>query len=449
MKPKIILEPPGPKARKVLARDASIMSNSLTRAYPLVVERAKGSNLWDVDGNRYLDFNSCIAVMNLGHSNKRILRALREQALKATHAGFLDFYGEPPLSFSEKLVSLMPKGLNRVFLSNSGTESIEAAMKLARWHTGRKYFLAFYDGFHGRSLGALSLTSTKTVHRAGFGPFYPVIHVPYPNPYRNPFGVEGEEVVNEVMGYIEEYVFGKEVDPSEVAALFVEPVQGEGGYVVPPKGFLKELEKLCKTHGLVFVDDEVQSGGMRTGRFLAIEHFGAKPSVVCMAKSIGGGMPLGATVFGEELNKWPPYSHASTFGGNFLACAAGREALEILGQKKLSKKVTRDGEYAIKYLKDLQSEAELIGDVRGIGLMIGIELVKDRASKTPAIEERKKLELSLFKRGVCVLGAGKSVIRIAPPLTIPREDLEAGLEIISEEIKKLSMQKLSMQKGRR
>ena len=441
MKPKIIFSPPGPKAKKIIARDKKIMSNSLTRVYDLVVEKGKGANLWDIDGNCYLDFNSCIAVMNLGYSNEKILNALKGQLEKITHGAFSDFYGKTPLRFSEKLIALVKnQNLKRVFLSNSGTESIEAAIKLAKFATKRKYLLAFYDCFHGRSLGALSLTCSKRVHRAGFGPFIPTIHVPYPNCYRNPFNLEEpSEVANATMAWIEDYVFAKKADPNEIAAVFFEPILGEGGYVVPPKKFVKDLKKICSANGILLVVDEVQSGCLRTGKFLAIENFEVTGDIVCLAKGIANGFPLGATLFKEVLNLWPPYSHANTFGGNFVSCAAGEVALDLYSDKNLARAVVKKGKEALKFLNELKAKSKIIGDVRGMGLMIGLEIVKDKKTKAFGTEICKKIILNCFKKGLLLLSAGthSNVIRIAPPLIISEEDFNAGLEILASEIKKL------------
>ncbi len=435
MKPKILVRPPGPKARQVLARDKRVISGSLNRVYGLVVEKAYGVNIEDVDGNVYLDFNSCIATMNFGHAHPRITSAIREQLEKAAHTAFLDFYAETPVRFCEELVGLMPQGLDRVFLSNSGAEAVEAAMKLARYHTKRKYFLAFQGAFHGRTYGALSLTSSKAVYRAGFGPFLSVFHAPYPYVYRSDTPDDPEETVSNCISFIEDQVFNKQAPPEEFAAIFVEPVQGEGGYVVPPKRFLVELRRICDEHGILLVDDEVQAGCFRTGRFLAIEHFGVKPDVVCMAKALGGGLPLGATVASGEVMDWIPGSHASTFGGNLVSCAAGREVVRLMKDPHLGPSVIKKGEYAISKLKELQDDVETIGDVRGLGLMIGVELAKRRASRMVTTRRPETVVGSAFQDGVCLLPAGDATVRIVPPLIIDREDLEAGLEVAEKSLK--------------
>lgn len=437
MKPLIKVKPPGPKARHIITRDSRVVSNSLARAYGLVIAKAYGVNYEDVDGNIFLDFNSGIAVTNLGHSQGPIREAVKTQVDVGCHGAFLDFYSELPLRFSEDLVKRMPKGLNKVFLSNSGTESIEAAMKLARSHTKRKLFLAFQGSFHGRTYGSLSLTSSKIIYKEGFGPFLPAIHVPYAYCYRCPFAGDAAECCLGTLDFIEENVFKKEAAGEEFAAMFVEPVQGEGGYVVPPKEFIIGLRKICDDHGIVYVDDEVQAGCFRTGKFLAIENFGVKPDVVCLSKALGGGLPLGATVFREEFNTWRPGSHASTFGGNLVACAAGIASLKIMKKKGFGDDVQRKGRYMMKRLREIEADSPYVGDVRGLGLMIGLELVKDKKSKKPGKEEREKVIKRCFENGLALLGAGESTIRIAPPLIIEKADIDAGLDILAQSIRKL------------
>ena len=406
----------------------------MVREYPLVLHRASGVNLWDVDGNRYLDFAAGIAVMNVGWSHPSVVAAIKSQLRNVTHAAFLDFYSDVPVRFAEELLKFLPDKLNRVYFSNSGAETIEAALKVARYHTKRKYFISFYGGFHGRTFGALSLTSAKVIQRSHFGPFLPIIHAPYPSPYRCPVGVESTRCDFEVLRYMKEEVFKTEVSPEEVAAIFVEPIQGENGYIVPPATFLKQLRELCDEHGILLVDDEVQSGCYRTGKFLAIEHFGVEPDIVCLSKALGGGLPLGVTVANEKIMNWPRGSHASTFGGNTLACAAGLAVLELMKEKGFGKKVLEKGEYIKERLKKLQSDYEKIGDVRGIGLMIGVEFVQDRETKEPATELRDKILREAFEKGLAMLPAGESTIRFCPSLTIEKEDIDSGLEIFTSVI---------------
>lgn len=419
----------------MLKRDGRASSSSLARVYPLVIERGSGVNLYDVDGNRFLDFNSGIAVMNLGYGHPKIVKAVVDQVKVLTHAAYLEFYSELPVQLSERLFKLIPS-MGRSFLANSGAESIEAAMKLARHYTKRKYFISFYGSFHGRTLGALGLTSSKVVHRRDFGPFLPVIHVPYANPYRPIVGGEGVGAGDAALRYLEDVVFKMEVAPEEVAAIFVEPIQGEGGYVVPPKGFLKGISDICSKHGILYVDDEVQAGCFRTGRFLGSEHFGIKPDIVCLSKALGGGLPLGAMVCREEYMRWGPGSHSSTFGGNLVSCAAGIAALDAMKDERVGAKALRSGKRIMDYLSRLQDEVVQIGDVRGRGLMIGIDFVKDRESKEHNAWMRDRVVLDAFERGLSLLPAGESVVRVAPPLVMNREDVEAGLAILGEVIRK-------------
>lgn len=435
MKPLIRITPPGPKAKSVIHRDSLVISQSMVREYPLVLERASGCNVWDVDGNRYLDFNSFIAVMNVGHCHPAVVRAITEQAAKVTHAAFLDFYSDIPVRLAHKIINFMPAGLNNVYYSNSGTESIEAAMKLARRHTGRKYFISFYGGFHGRTYGSLSLTSSKNIHRSGFGPFLSVIHAPFPNPYRCPVGQHNTCDIDTIR-YIEEEIFSMEVDPDEVAAIFVEPVQGEGGYIVPPVTFMLRLRKLCDKYGMLLVADEAQSGCFRTGKFLAMEHFGVKPDIVCLAKGLGGGLPIGATISSKKIMDWPKGSHASTFGGNLASCAAANAVMDIFAEKGFGKMVERKGDYIMKRLREMQAKHEIIGDVRGLGMMLAIELVKNRETKEPAVHEQEKLITECFKRGLLLLPAGQSAVRIVPPLVMEQEDIDCGLGILESVLAK-------------
>lgn len=436
MDPLIRIRPPGPQAQAILRRDAGVISQSMVREYPLVVDRAEGMNLWDVDGNRYLDFSAGIAVMNIGWNHPDVVQAVTEQVQKLSHGAFLDYCSETPVRFAEKLVSMLPDNLNRVYLSNSGAETIEAALKLARHHTKRKYFIAFYGGFHGRTFGALSLTASRVIQRKYFGPFLPVIHVPYPNPYR-PFGFKTEACDVDVIQYIEEEVFPMEVSPEEVAAIIVEPIQGEGGYVVPPLTFLKRLREVCDKHGILLIVDEVQSGCFRTGTFLASEQFGINPDIVCLSKALGGGFPLGVTVASEDVMTWPPGSHASTFGGNNAACAAALATLTVMDQPGFGEHVMEMGKYLTGKLRALQKRHPVIGDVRGIGLMIGAELVRDQVTKEPAKQERSYVLTESFKRGLTMLPAGESVIRFCPPLVIEKRHIDTGMNILDHSLELL------------
>jgi 4-aminobutyrate aminotransferase len=425
MEPLITTKPPGPSAVAVLKRDAEVISQSMARHYPLVLERAQDVNLWDVDGNRYLDFTAGFAVMNVGWNHPKVVNAIQQQAMLLTHGAFLAFCSETPVTFAQRLTGFLPPSLNRVCLTNSGAESVEAAMKLARYHTGRKYFIAFSNGFHGRTYGALSLTSTKVIQRAGFGPFLPVLHAPFPNPYR-PQGCESTDVSLAAL----EDIFKREVPAEEVAAIFVEPIQGEGGYIIPPEHFLQEIRTLCNELGILLVVDEVQTGCYRTGTFLASEQFGVTPDIICLSKAIGGGLPLGAMVASEEVATWLPGSHAGTFAGNNVACAAGLAVLDILSGEGIGAQVIDAGQHLLQRLNELQQDYDLIGDVRGMGLMAAIELVHSKETKEPATEERRVILNDAFENGLTLLPAGESAIRFCPPLTIEKGDIDKGVEIL-------------------
>jgi 4-aminobutyrate aminotransferase len=432
MEPLITTKPPGPSAVAVLKRDAEVISQSMARHYPLVLERAQDVNLWDVDGNRYLDFTAGFAVMNVGWNHPKVVNAIQQQATLLTHGAFLAFCSETPVTFAQRLTEFLPPSLNRVCLTNSGAESVEAAMKLARYHTGGKYFIAFSNGFHGRTYGALSLTSTKAIQRAGFGPFLPVLHTPFPNPYR-PQGCESTDASLAAL----EDIFKREVPAEEVAAIFVEPIQGEGGYIIPPKPFLREIRALCDELGILLVVDEVQTGCYRTGTFLASEQFGVKPDIVCLSKAIGGGLPLGAMVASEEVTTWLPGSHAGTFAGNNVACAAGLAVLDILSGEGFGAHVVDAGLHLLQRLNELQQDYDFIGDVRGMGLMAAIELVLSKETKEPATEERRVILNDAFENGLALLPAGESAIRFCPPLTIEKGDIDIGVEILRRSLKRV------------
>ena len=425
MEPLIKTKPPGPNAVAVLKRDAEVISQSMARPYPLVLERAQDVNLWDVDGNRYLDLTAGFAVMNVGWNHPEVVRAIQQQATLLSHGAFLAFCSETPVTFAQQLTEFLPPSLNRVCLANSGAESVEAAMKLARYHTRRKNFIAFSNGFHGRTYGALSLTSTKSIQRAGFGPFFSVLRAPFPNPYR-PRGCESTDASLAAL----EDIFRREVPAEEVAAIFVEPIQGEGGYIIPPKPFLGELRALCDELGILLVVDEVQTGCYRTGTFLASEQFGVTPDIVCLSKALGGGLPLGAMVASEEVTTWLPGSHAGTFAGNNVACAAGLAVLDILSGKGFGDQVVDAGQHLLRRLNELQEDYDLIGDVRGMGLMAAIELVHSRETKEPAIEERRVILNDAFENGLALLPTGESAIRFCPPLTIEKGDIDKGVELL-------------------
>ncbi|ABL77945.1 acetyl ornithine aminotransferase family protein [Thermofilum pendens] len=435
--PKIIVEPPGPNSRKIAEKDSALLMQSFARWYPLVAKRAHGVWVEDVDGNVYLDFNSGIGVTNTGHCHPKVVKAIKEQAERLLHYSLTDFLYEEPVKLAEKLVSITPGRFpKKVFYTNSGTESIEAAIKTARGHFRgtRPYIIAFAGSFHGRTYGSLSLTSSKPVQRRHLGPLLPgVFHAPYPYCYRCPFRQKYPECNLWCVDFIEEWMLKKYVPPEEVAAFVVEPIAGEGGYIVPPPEFFKRLRELADKYGILLVVDEVQSGFGRTGKWFAIEHFGVEPDIIAVAKGIASGLPLGAIIGRAEVMDLPPGSHASTFGGNPVSCAAALATIEVIEEEKLLDNATRVGEYAMKRLRELQEEIPYIGDVRGKGLMIGVELIARDGSPNPKLLQ-KTLEIA-FKKGLLVIGAGVSTIRIAPPLIITQQEMETGLRILEESLR--------------
>jgi 4-aminobutyrate aminotransferase len=422
---------PGPNAKAIIDRDRQFVSPSYTRDYPFVIARGEGAVVEDVDGNRFLDCAAGIAVNSTGVSHPDVVRAICEQAQKFIHMSGTDFYYEPQVRLAEQLAALVPiDGPVRSFFGNSGTEATEAAIKLARYYTKRQNIVAFLGAFHGRSLGSLSLTASKAIQRRGFGPLLPgVYHAPYPNPYR--FNGSPDQCAAESLAFITDQLFVHLSAPDEVAAIVVEPIQGEGGYVVPPKAFLLGLRELATEHGIVLVVDEVQSGMGRTGKMFASEHFDLKADVVNIAKGIASGLPLGVTCARAEIMSWPPGAHASTFGGNPVACAAANATIKLLKDSLVANAATV-GAHLIDGLRELQKKHPLMGDVRGKGLMIGIELVRDRQTKERAVEERGALVQAMFRRGVLVLGAGKNAVRLAPPLVLSKSQADSVLRVMDE-----------------
>jgi 4-aminobutyrate aminotransferase len=422
---------PGPKAKAIIDRDRRFVSPSYTRDYPFVIARGEGAVVEDVDGNRFLDCAAGIAVNSTGVSHPDVVAAIVEQARKFIHMSGTDFYYEPQVRLAEDLASLVPiDGEVRTFFGNSGTEATEAAVKLARYHTKRPGVIAFMGAFHGRSLGALSLTASKTIQRRDFGPFMPgVYHAPYPVTYR--FNGSADQCAAECLSFISDQILVHLAAPDEIAAVVVEPIQGEGGYVVPPKAFLQGLRELTTAHGMVLVVDEVQSGMGRTGKMFASEHFDLKADVVNIAKGIASGLPLGVTCARGDIMAWPPGAHASTFGGNPVACAAANATIALL-KSSLVANAAVVGAHLMDGLRELQNKHRIIGDVRGKGLMIGIELVRDRQTKVRAVEERNALVQAMFRRGVLVLGAGRSAVRLAPPLVLSKAQADSALKVFDE-----------------
>ncbi|MBC7385497.1 MAG: acetyl ornithine aminotransferase family protein, partial [Cryobacterium sp.] len=409
--PEIKVKPPGPKARAIIERDERVSSPSYIKEYPLVVERGEGAWIYDVDGNRFLDFMAGIAVTSTGHSHPKVVQAIKEAADKFLHICATDFYYESFAATCEKLASFIPKmGKKKIFLTNSGTEAVEGAIKLVRYHTKRSQIIAFKGAFHGRTLGAVSLTSSKVKQRAHFGPLIGgITHVDYPNAYH---GVEAPDLEGEL--------FQRHLDASEVAAFFIEPILGEGGYVMPPKKFLQDLRALCDRHGILLVFDEIQCGVGRTGEMFAADYFDVAPDIVLSAKGIASGMPLGAIIAKESVMTWPRGSHGSTYGGNPLCCAAALATFEIV--EGLLPSVREGGEFLLSGLRELQKRYPRIGDVRGVGYMIGVEFV-EKGTKIPATEWVGKLEQLAFTKGLLLLSCGKSTIRLAPPLVIGKHEI--------------------------
>ncbi len=406
--PEIKTALPGPRAKALIERDGVVVSPSYTRSYPFVMARGQGAAVEDVDGNVFLDCAAGIAVNSTGHAHPDVVAAIVEQAGKFLHMSGTDFYYEPQVRLAEAMNELAPwRGPKRSFFSNSGTEAMEAALKLARYSTRRTGVIAFLGSFHGRTLGSLSLTSSKAIQRKGFGPpLAGVYHAPFPNPYRQPAGQSGEACAAATLDYIEEQILVHLVSPDEVAAVVVEPIQGEGGYVVPPVEFHQRLRALTSKHGMQLIADEVQSGMGRTGKMFAMEHFGVEPDMVTVAKGIASGLPLGVTTARADVMTWPPGSHASTFGGNPVCCAAALATIRLI-RGSLMDNAAAVGEHMMEALRALQDKHRLIGDVRGKGLMIGIELVRDRQTKERAPQERDRLVEECFRRGLLVLGAGR------------------------------------------
>ena len=416
---------PGPRAASLIERDAAVLSPSYTRGYPLVVERGEGALVTDVDGNRFLDCNAGIAVVAAGHAHPRVVRAIQEQAAKLIHMSGTDFYYESMVVLAEKLAALAPGGgPRRVYFGNSGTEAIECAIKLARYHSGRDKFIAFLGSFHGRTLGALALTGSKYVQRARMGPLMPgVTHIPYANCYRCDYGKQVETCAVECVKVLEDRIFKTIVPAQEVAAIVVEPVQGEGGYVVPPQKFFDELRLVAERHGILLVSDEVQSGMGRTGKMWASEHFKVSPDILAAAKGIASGMPLSATVARAEVMQWKPGSHASTFGGNPVSIAASLATIELL-ERELLDNAARIGAHMRNRMAEWPRRFPHVGQVRGLGLMIGVELVRDRQTRERAPDLRDKIVDQAFERGLLLLGCGETTIRISPPLVLTRDQAD-------------------------
>lgn len=431
--PKIRTKLPGPKAQQVLAGDARYISPSYTRSYPLVAKSGRGVMVEDVDGNEFLDFSSGIAVVSTGHCHPEVVAAIRKQAGELIHMSGTDFYYENMITLAERLAKTAPmSGPVRVYYGNSGTEAVEAAMKLARYHTKRQGIIAFYGAFHGRTMGALSLTASKVQQRRRFFPVVPgVEHVPFPYLYRRPQGMSESQYLKECVSFIEDRVFKTVMPPEECAAIFIEPIQGEGGYVPAPREYVQELRRICDQHGILLVADEVQCGAGRTGKWWAIQHTGVEPDIVTVAKGIASGMPLGITIARAEIMDWVPGSHASTFGGNPVCIEAALATMDVLEREGMAN-AEKVGDHIIRRARRWTEIHPMVGDVRGLGLMIGIEIVKNKETRATAHDERDRIVDLAFQRGVLFLGAGENTIRVAPPLIVTREQADIALDVLEE-----------------
>jgi 4-aminobutyrate aminotransferase len=440
--PKLRTALPGPNARRVVEADDRLISPSYTRSYPMVAKRGRGLRVEDVDGNEFLDFAAGIAVTSTGHCHPKVVKAIQDQAAELIHMSGTDFYYESLVTLSDRLSGIAPMpGPHRFYYGNSGAEAIECALKIARYHTGRQNIIAFFGAFHGRTMGALSLTASKPQQRRRFSPLVPgVTHVPYPYAYRGCSGGPQESAdshPNEdafalaCARFIEDKLFKTTVAPEEVAAIFVEPIQGEGGYVVAPTIFMQELRRICDRHGILLVADEVQSGAGRTGKWWAIEHTGVQPDIVCMAKGIASGMPLGICMTRAEIMDWKPGSHASTFGGNPVCIAAAHATLDIIEREAMAN-AAKIGNLMFDRLRTWPAKHRIVGDVRGRGLMIGIEIVKNQQSREPAAAWRDQIVELAFERGLLILGCGETSIRLAPPLIVNEHEAAIALDIFEE-----------------
>jgi len=434
--PKLKTSLPGPNARRAVEADQKYISPSYTRSYPMVAKHGKGVVVTDVDGNEFIDFSAGIAVTSTGHCHPHVVAAIQKQAGELIHMSGTDFYYENMVTLAERLSKIAPMpGPHKIYYGNSGTEAIECALKLARYHTRRQNIIAFFGAFHGRTMGALSLTASKPQQKRRFAPLVPgVTHVRYPDIYRDAGTQDPDAYALSCARFIEDKLFKTTLPPEEVAAIFVEPVQGEGGYVIAPTVFMQELRRICDRHGILLVADEVQSGVGRTGKWWAIEHTGVHPDIVCSAKGIASGMPLGVTISKADIMDWVPGSHASTFGGNPVCVAAAHATLDVIERENLLHNSTEVGNHMMKRMADWPSKHKIVGDVRGRGLMIGVEIVKDHKSKEYAPAERDRIVQLAFERGILFLGCGPSTIRIAPPLIVTKDEADVAVEALEESI---------------
>jgi 4-aminobutyrate aminotransferase len=431
--PHLITELPGPKAKKLVERDHHVVSPSYTRDYPLVAKVGRGATVEDVDGNTFLDFAAGIAVVATGHCHPEVVAAIQKQAAELIHMSGTDFYYPSMVALAEKLASIAPgKEPKRVYFGNSGAEAVEAAIKLAKYHTKRDKLVAFHGAFHGRTMGALSLTASRAVQRKGFGTLLSgVFHMPYPDTYRGTYGIRPENASADCLSYLQNELFRRRVDPDEVAGIFIEPIQGEGGYLPAPAEFLQGLEKICHKYGIMLVADEVQSGMGRTGKWWAVDYAGVEPDIICTAKGIASGMPLSAIITKASVMDWTPGAHASTFGGNPVCIAASLATLGLI-EKTYMANAARMGEFIKRQTADWTERHKIVGEVRGRGLMIGIEFVRDQKTKERAPDLRNRIVQMAFHKGLLVLGSGDTTLRLCPPLMIDEEQAEFAVRTLDE-----------------
>lgn len=429
--PNLVTALPGPKAQQIVKEDSEYLSPSYTRDYPLVAKTGRGAVIEDVDGNTFLDFAAGIAVVATGHCHPQVVAAIQKQAAELIHMSGTDFYYPNLVELAEKLASVVPGAEpKRVYFGNSGAEAIEAAIKLVKYHTKRDKLVAFHGAFHGRTMGALSLTASRSVQRKGFGTLLAgVFHTPYPDTYRGTYGVRPDHAAEDCLSYLENELFRRRVDPEEVAGIFIEPIQGEGGYLPAPPEFLQGLQRMCRKYGILLVADEVQSGMGRTGKWWACEHAGIEPDILCTAKGIASGMPLSAMIARRSVMNWTPGAHASTFGGNPVCIAASLATIKLLEEKYMAN-AARMGELVMKKTADWKQRHKIVGDIRGRGLMIGIEFVRDQKTKEKAAELRNKIVEQAFYKGLLVLGSGDTTLRLCPPLLVDEEQVDFALRTL-------------------
>jgi 4-aminobutyrate aminotransferase len=444
--PHLITNLPGPQARALIEKNEAAVSPSLPHAYPLAVKRGEGCMVEDLDGNRFLDCAAGIAVCSTGHCHPTVVQAIQEQAAFLLHICGADFFEPQYINLAERLSRLAPgDSPKKVFLANSGAEAVEAALKLAHYHTGRSQTLSFFGAFHGRTMGAVSLTASKPIYHRGFSPLVSgITHLPYAYCYRCPLNLTYPGCDLACVDYIEEILFARSISPDEVAAIFVEPIQGEGGYIVPPQGWLAKIRELCDRHGILLVADEVQSGIGRTGKLFACEHWEVEPDILCSAKALASGLPLSAMIAKREVMSWPPGAHGSTFGGNPVACAAAQATLDVIENEGLLENATCIGMRLMANLRQLAQTSRLIGDVRGLGLMIGVELVLDKETKVRAPEETEQVVQECFQRGLLTLPCGPNSVRFSPPLIINEEQADTAFEIFADALAAVENGKVSV-----